>query len=224
MNNNPSSLFACCVAILGSALALPAAHAETAEKNSGFLSDYSKLQKAGMPMNHYMIYRDPALAGYAGKAVYLAPAAVFPADATFPNISPEVVAGTLKSFDKALRERLSPKVKLVDAPDAADLVLQAAVTQVNSEEKGKTIVDVIPARAVTNVVKEVALGEAMVAATSLEAKLVDARTGQIVAELMQHSPGKGIGRSGSDKTHVTLEALQPAIEDSAKLVAEQMVP
>jgi hypothetical protein len=203
----------------------PASHAEKASAaQSGFLGDYSRLEKAGMPPNHYYVYRDAQQAGYSGKTVYLTPAVVYPTGATFPSVDPAVADEVLKEFDLQLRQRLIKRGGIAEVAAGADMVLQVAVTQVVSEEKGKTVVDLVPARAVMNVAKEVALGEPLVAATWLEAKLVDARSGKVIAELIQHSPGKGIGRSGSEKTHVTIDALRPAIADSAKLVAEQMIP
>ena len=62
---------------------------------SGFLGDYSRLEKAGMPQNHYYVYRDAQQAGYSGKTVYLTPAVVYPTGATVSNVAAAVAEEVL---------------------------------------------------------------------------------------------------------------------------------
>lgn len=224
------TLVTCLAAALAATVSMTgiarAADALTATKQveSGFLADYARLEKKGLPGDQYLIYTDPAFGAPAGKAVYLVPAAPFPADTKFVDVDPAVITGALAALDGELSKRIGSGWRLVPSASAADLVLQVVLTQVVAEAQGVKPRDFIPARAVTNVVKDAAMGDALVAAASLEARLTDARTGRVLAEFLQHSPGKGIGRSKDEDTRVTLKALQPAIEDSAKLVAERVMP
>jgi hypothetical protein len=189
---------------------------------SGFLSDYARLQSAGGPRDRYLTYRDPAASGVRGSSVYLHPVSRHPAGARFEDVDEAVVAELLAFADAQLRAQLGARLKLVAAPASADIAVQAALTGVGSQPAGKTVLDVVPLRLITNPIKDATLGKALEAAATLEVRLSPAASSRPLRESLYHLTGEDIGRAADPKTRIDANALKPAIERWARALADQI--
>lgn len=213
------------VAALFAALLLgcqSAPKAVDAGTGSGFLSDYARLKSAGGLRDRYLNYSDPTAPGSRAQSVYLHPVSRYPINARFEGVDEAVVAELIAFTDAQLRAQLGARLKLVASPASADVTVQAALTGVGSQLAGKTVLDVIPLRLITNPIKDAKLGKSLEAATSLEVRLSTTSSSRPVRESLYHLTGKDIGRAADPKTRIDANALKPAIERWARAFADQI--
>ncbi|MEN9728417.1 MAG: hypothetical protein RL434_2783 [Pseudomonadota bacterium] len=198
--------------------------AEGATSKVEFLEDYGRLKPKGLPRNRYLTFTASGAEGRKITQLRLLPITRFPPQASFPDIDEVVVAESLTFLDRQVRSQFGKKTTIVSGDAPADASLAVVITSIAIREKGFKPTDLVPARIVTNRIKKRLLGESLVAAVTVQLKLTDAKTGEILRESFRHFPGKGIGHSKDDDLEVTFEALEPALKDAADFVADQAGP
>jgi hypothetical protein len=198
--------------------------AEDAPANSGFLSNYERLSKQGMPRSRFLNYSDPELAKLKIKTVFLMPVESFPAQAAFEGISKEVVPELLTYTNQRLREQLASRVTLATTPEAADVTVQVALTAVTAQPEGKTIVDLVPFRLVTGQVKNAAMGKMMEAGARMELRVSDPKSSKPLREMLHEIAGKEVGREAEPKSRVTAESLKEAVDTWVTAAVDQIAP
>ncbi len=221
-----SSCFESLVALLCSAVLMgcqSAPSTTSAAGGSGFLVDYSRLAKAGSLRDRYLNYTDPAISTRKIRSVYLPAVTRHPANARFEGVDEAVVDELVAFANEQLRVQLSSKLKLTDAPDLADATVQVAMTYVGSQPAGKTILDVIPLRLVTNPIKDAVLGKSLDSATTMEVRVTPTNSSRPLRESLYQLAGTDIGRAGDAKTRIDAGSLKPAIERWARACAEHIV-
>lgn len=220
-----SSVFgaAALVLVLAVGLAGCAGSPKTSAAQSGFLGSYSRLSEKSAPRGEdYLSYNAPGAAQRATKKVYLMPVATHPANANFDLGDKNALSQSLVYFDQAVRSKLGTRVALVPSAAEADTTLQLAVTSVGLVEEGRSLTDLIPLRLITKPLKDRAMGKPMQAAATLELRMSDAKTKQLVHESLRRSGGKGVGREGDAETRVTFESLKPVLDAWAERVTEEV--
>jgi len=208
-----------CTALLVGASMQPAG-AQSA--GSGFLSDYPRLGKAGPIRDRHLSYTDPEVAGRPIRSLYIPPVVRFPADARFDSIDDALVAELLAHADAQLRAQLGARFKLTASPEDADAALQVALTGIAAQPEGKTALDLIPLRLITGPIKDAAFGKSLEASATFEIRLSTAGADRPWRESLYPLKGKAIGRAGDTKTHISADALKPAIDRWASELAEQI--
>jgi hypothetical protein len=198
--------------------------ADEAPANSGFLSNYDRLSKQGMPRSRFMNYSDPEFAKLKIKTVFLMPVESFPKQPNFEGIDKAVVPELLAYTNQRLREQLATRVDLATTPESADVTLQVALTAVTAQPEGKTIVDLVPFRLVTGQVKNAAMGKMMEAGARMELRLSDAKTSKPLREMMHELAGKEVGREPEPKSRVTAETLKEALDTWVSAAVDQIAP
>lgn len=189
---------------------------------SGFLSDYERLDKKGPIRERYLAYVAPGAADAAATAVYVAPVVRYPATAQFGELDDAFVSSVLFYTEQQLRLQLAVFTRVVDEPSAADVSLNVALTALGAQVEGKTPLDLVPLRLVTGAVKNVAMGKMLDATALFEMRVSRADSGEILRESLHALVGEAIGRDDSENTHMTLEALKPAIDKWVALVVKQV--
>ncbi|MBM4228617.1 MAG: DUF3313 domain-containing protein [Gammaproteobacteria bacterium] len=198
--------------------------ADGATSKVAFLEDYGRLAPKGLPRNRYLSFTASGAEGREVSQVHLLPITRFPPEASFPDIDEAVVAESLTFLDRQVRARFDGKVSIAAKEKPADVELAVVISGISIQEKGFKPTDLVPARIVVNRVKKRLLGDSLVAAVTVQLKLKDAKTGEILRESFRHFAGKGIGHSKDDDLEVTFEALEPALKDAAEFVADQAGP
>lgn len=189
-----------------------------------FLEDYGRLQPKGLPRNRYLSFTANGAEGREITKVHLLPITRFPSGTSFPDIEEPVVAESLTFLDRQVRSRFGKKVQIVGKDAATDAELSVVISGISIQEKGFKPTDLVPARIVVNRVKKRLLGDSLVAAVTVQLKLKDAKSGEILRESFRHFAGKGVGHSKDDDLEVTFEKLEPALKDAAEFVADQAGP
>ncbi|MGA0840247.1 MAG: DUF3313 family protein [Pseudomonadales bacterium] len=197
---------------------------ESVDASAGFLAHYSALEKAGRPRKSYLVYLPEAVEGRQVKAVHVKNAVVAPADAKFDDVSPELLAKVLEQVNNKLRAGLSQKARLTQDAIQADVQLLTAVTAIGAQEKGKGLVDLVPVRLVTGSIRNAVQGKEMEAVITFESRVLEATTGAVLRERIDHVVGGEIGRSGDPDLHITQEALNDAIDDWVKTIVKVTAP
>jgi len=207
------------LSVLSGLSVLPVSAQTTA---SGFLSDYTRLEKAGPLRDRHLSYSDPQLAGRTIRSLYVSPVVRFPVDARFEGIDETLVSQLLAHADTQLRTKLGARYKLTTLPDQADGTLKVALTNVAAHQEGKTVVDLVPMRLVTGTLKDAALGKSLEATATFEIRLNSPGIDQPWHEALHVVKGKTIGRADNAKTHVTFESLAAAIDRWASELSDQI--
>lgn len=214
-----------CVFLLGLLFMVHAVagEAEPPPPHSGFLANYGDLteQKSGRHAL-FMSFTAPAASGHALKKLYLAPVGMYPAAVTFDLVDSDTAHAAVAYLDVHLREALAKRFALVATPAMADASMEVALTDVSTPVKGRTLLDLVPLRLVTKPLKDKMMGKPLQVAATLELRLTDADSGELLHSALRSGLGKGIGRAGEDDTHVTLESLTPLLDDWVEQLSEEV--
>lgn len=204
------------------ALFFVTANADT-KNNSGFLEDYSRLKEAGSLRHHYLAYQAPDNLASASVALYIKPISIYPVGAAFPEVEPDVVRQSLDYANQVLRNKLASKMTLVDDPEQSTVKVEVALTDVSTQAEGKTALDLVPLRLITNLAKTAASGKAMEAVARMEFRLLDSKTQKIRYESVHRQTGKSLGRAEKSRTPLDFSALKPAIDAWANNILEEIM-
>ncbi len=201
--------------------ALPVFASDT---DSGFLSDYERLDKEGSIRARYLGYTAPGATDVKSPAVYLSPLGRFPVAATFGDLDDELVSSVLTYTEQRLRSKLADRTRVVDDKAAADVTLEVALTALSAQPEGKSVLGMVPQRLVTGAAMDAALGKVMQATAIFEMRLSQPASSTILRESKHELLGDSIGRSGNEKTHMSLDKLKPALDKWVSLVVDQIAP
>lgn len=204
----------CCIGLSGA----------LAAEERGFLEDYDRLETVGLPRGQVQAYTAPGAEGRVLGTLYVETVREYPAGASFPGTDAATVDSSLRFLQRELQMAIGGDRSLATGPAGADAVLSVAVTHIDMLPKGHKPRDLIPLRLVTNALKTFTMGEPLVAVATVEFKLTDARTGEVLREGVRHFPGDDIGRAGDAGLSVSYEALEPALKDAATFLAKATGP
>ena len=192
---------------------------------SGFLSDYTRLEKEGSMFSRYMGYAAPgAKTINKTPVVYISPLVRFPHDAKFGDLDDALVDSVLAYTGEQLRSQLVVRTRVVDDKAAAELTLEVALTALAAHPAGKTALDLVPVRLITGAAKTAVKGKDMDATATIEMRLSQSAPETILRESRHELVGDSIGRSKSEETHMSLDALKPALDKWVALVVDQIAP
>lgn len=203
------------------ALFFVTAHADT-KNNSGFLEDYSRLKEAGSLRHRYLAYQAPDNPASTSVALYIKPMFAYPVGAAFPEVDPDVVRQSLNYANQVLRHKLASKMTLVDDPEQSTVKVEVALTDVSAQAEGKTVLDLVPLRLITNLAKTASSGKAMEAVARMEFRLMDSKTQKIRYESVHSQTGKSLGRAEKSGAPLDFSALKPAIDAWASNIVEEI--
>ena len=173
---------------------------------AGFLSDYSRLQPDAQ-LDGAMVYQNssPTLADY--DRVIVDPVAISFAPSSDANtIDPQKVAEVTTYGRSYLVERMGEKYTVVEAPGPGVMRLRVAITDI---KQGNTLLNVIPQTKLTGA----GLGGA-----SLEAEMVDARSGEQIAAIMDSRKGSQFALEGADPMDNAKQVIRIWVDDFMKRV------
>lgn len=91
-------------------------------------------------------------------------------------------------------------------------------------EQMSKLIDLVPLRLVTGSIRNVTQGKPLQAVATIESRVLDAATGAVLRERLDHLTGADIGRAGDPQTHLTLEALTPAADDWVETLVKATAP
>jgi hypothetical protein len=218
-----------CIAIVSLALGLglssAASMAQTpaAASDSGFLADYGQLTDARKLRHTYRTYKAPGSGSFKSAKAFLKPVLIFPADSKFIGVDADITAQVLEYVEKKLRVDIAKAVVLVDSSAQADVVIEAALTDISTQAEGKTVLDFTPIGLVKNTVQTAMDGKALQPVLRVELRVSSGDPDKVLLESVHRYAGKGIGRTDKAATRVSFESLVPALNDWVAGTVEELV-
>lgn len=190
------------------------------QQYSGYLNDYSKLQKAesasGQPVLRWV---DPNFNPDNYRNVVLQSVQFYPAPKPSEQVSTQALEELYRYANSQVRGALSKKYQVIDLKDGASatsvkadktLIFRAAITGVDTRTESLKPYEVIPIALVTAAAMTAAGTRDQNTELFLEAEVLDASTGKPVAQVVRKGFGKDLE---NDKQQVTLDTLKGVIDN-----------
>jgi len=174
--------------------------ARSAKKHSGFLGDYSMLEK-GKKGEALMVYKNPDADWPSYSKILLDPVDILSKAKEQASSTPQEDYQMLaNNFYTLLYEELSEDYEMVKEPGPRTIRVQIALTDVEKSWAAvNTVTSVIPVGIVISAGKEFATGKpAFVGEVAIEAKALDARTGQVLVMGIDRRVGSNSLRASVD--------------------------
>lgn len=204
--------------LLGSVLLLGACTSTTATKEnySGFLADYSQLEKVKLADGTATLrWTSPDLKGKNYRKIFIDPVVVYPAPKSSAQVNYKLIIDAAAYLEKAVAQQIrGAGMEVVDTPAPGTLRLRAAITTVESKAEGMKAYEVIPIAAIVAGISTVAGTRDRNVEAFLEAELTDISSGEVMARVVK----KGISEKTleNDKTQVQVKDLKPTLDRWAK--------
>lgn len=203
---------------LGAMLLLGACTSSTANKEnySGFLKDYSQLEKVkladGTPTMRWV---SPKLKAGNYTQIFIDPVIVYPAPKSSAQVHYKLILDAASYLEQAVAQQIrGAGMEVVDYPAPGALRLRAAITTVESKAEGLKAYEVIPIAAIVAGVTTATGARDRNVEAFLEVEVTDISTGEVMSRAVK----KGISENTleNDKTQVQMKDLKPTLDRWAK--------
>lgn len=206
--------FGVAAAVLAAGILLAGCSSKVAETTqySGFLQDYSKLQKTTTPSGHEVlrwIAPDFNVSDYRG--IYVQPVAFYPPAKPNARVSQATLDQVREYANSRLKAAIAERATVLpNASGKRVLVANVAVTAIVAENEDLQFYEVVPVAAVIATTMAASGHRTQNAALFLEAKLVDQDTGKTVLAVVRKGYGKTVGNSTAP---ITFNDVKKGIDD-----------
>ncbi|MCC2594980.1 DUF3313 domain-containing protein [Pusillimonas sp. MFBS29] len=186
----------------------------TTPKESGFLPDYSRLQKMSAPDGSARLaYVNPAFTPARYNAIKLDHVVYYPEPQATENVSKETLTQIRQEVDQALRNKMGQKVRIVEQAGPGVAHVSVAITAVASETRSLKAYQFIPvAFAVTGAKAAMQGGLPTDATVAIESKVTDSVSGELLYAAVRGGTGERITDSAQGQGGVRLANLQPLLD------------
>lgn len=188
----------------------------TQENYSGFLNDYSQLQKVkladGVPTMRWV---SPDLKGKHYRKIFIDPVIVYPAPKSSKQVHYKLILDAASYLEQAVAQQIrGAGMEVVDYPAPGALRLHAAITTVESKAEGMKVYEVIPIAAIVAGVSAATGARDRNVEAFMEVEVTDIDSGAVMARAVK----KGISENTleNDKTQVQVNDLKPTLDRWAK--------
>ncbi len=194
-------------------------------RESGFLGDYSRLQKQDAPGGgSRLVYTNPNFTPTYYSAIWVDPVVFYPEPKATENVSLETLNQIRAYMDQALHARISNKVRVVNHSGPGVAHVRIAITAVGAETEALAPYQYIPiGLVITGAKAAIEGGRPQQATLAIEVQAIDSQTGQLLFASVRGGNGEQIRSvaQGQGNT-VQLENLKPLIDTWADAAAEQI--
>lgn len=195
--------------LCGVALASATSPGFAKDKYSGFLGDYSRLEKEKDALGaKRLIWIDPQLVPGTCTGILMAPVVLYPAPQASAQVSTEALEEIRAYVDAGVRKGLGAVAPLVDHPGPGVLSVRVAVTGV-AIKKGLKPWEIIPVGMIVAGAKEASGSRDRDVDLFVEAEVTDSVTGEPRARVVREA--KGVKLEGK-KDQLTLEVVKPQLD------------
>lgn len=197
---------------------------EPPTRESGFLGDYSRLQKQDAPGGGTRLaYINPSFTPEKYSAVWVDPVVFYPEPKPTDNVSMATMNQVREYMDQALRNRLANKVRLVNHAGPGIAHARIAITAVGAETEALAPYQYIPiALLVTGAKAAVEGGRPQDASLAIETQVSDSQTGQLLFASVRGGTGEQIRSTSQGQGTVQVDNLKKLIDTWADGAAGQV--
>ncbi|MYZ45633.1 DUF3313 domain-containing protein [Schauerella aestuarii] len=197
------------------AVVLLASCASTAPpKESGFLPDYSKLQRADAPGGGTrLLYVNPAFVPANYDAIYLEPLRYYPTPQPSDKVSMQTLETLRVYADQSLRSKVGQRIRIVNAPGPRVARWQIAVTAVGADTEALKAYQYIPiGLAITGAMALAEGGRPQMASIAIENHVTDSTTNVLLFASVRGGTGEQIKSASQGAPTVQPDDLKPLID------------
>lgn len=186
---------------------------------SGFLPDYTKLQKAESPSGQTVLrWIDPSADIKNYTNLYYEPIKFYPTPKPTPQISQETLNQVLSYTNQNIKSALAQRFTLVNSPKGANtLIFRGAITGVGTADEGLQFYEVIPVALVIAGTMAATGERDQDTELFFEGELIDASTGKPVFAVVRKGFGKQLDNNAQK---VTTEDLKKIVTDMASDITQ----
>ncbi|CAI2088754.1 DUF3313 domain-containing protein [Serratia fonticola] len=206
--------FGVAAAVLAAGMLLAGCSSKVAETTqySGFLQDYSKLQKTETASGHQVLrWIAPGFKESNYRGIYISPLVFYPQAKPNARVSQQTLDQIREYASTSLRNAVAQRTTLLPNPSGSRvLVAKVAITAVTAENEGVQFYEVVPVAAVIATTMAASGHRTQDTALFMEIKLIDQDTGKTVLAVVR----KGLGKTVSNQNApITLADVKKAIDD-----------
>ena len=185
------------------------------EEFSGFLSDYSQLEKGRSLDGQAVVLKwvSPMLPFRQYTKVMIDPVVIYPTPQPGPQLRAEVLKSMLAYINKAVEQEVSRDYEVVTQPGPDVVRLRSAITGVKTKAEDLEAYEYIPIAFALASVQTATGTRDEVVEIFLEAELLDSSTSERLAAAVKKGFGKPV-ESSSDQ--VELENVRPVLDGWAR--------
>lgn len=181
------------------------------DKYSGFLNDYSGLEKAesktGKPVLRWI---DPNFNPGNYDSIVYNSLVYYPTPKPTTQVGEQVLSQLLTYTDNKLKQSFAARKPLVSTPGPRSLIFRGAITGVSSEKEGLQFYEVLPVALVVAATQLATGHRTMDTHLYIEGELIDATTQKPVLKVVRLGEGKDLN---NESTPMTLDNLKQVIDD-----------
>lgn len=206
--------FGVAAAVLAAGMLLAGCSSKIVETTqySGFLQDYSKLQKTTTPSGHQVLrWISPDFKESDYRGIYVAPLVFFPPAKPNARVSQQTLDQIREYASTTLRNAVAQRTTLLPSPAGKRvLIAKVAITAVTAQNEDVQFYEVLPVTAVIATSMAASGHRTQDTALFMEIQLVDQDTGKTVLAVVR----KGLGKTVSNENApITLADVKKAIDD-----------
>ena len=205
---------ACSVILASSGVAL------AQDEDSGFLADYSRLEKRDDSKGPFRIWKSPKLTPDNYNAVKVDPIVFYPEPRPSEKVSTETLSQILAYSNDLLKRTLGKQVTIVDRPGPGVAHLRIAITSVVAKEEGLAPYQYVPLAFLATMASRAASGTPEKAHLIIEHEVRDSLTGELLGMKVRVGTGERLAKIGEQKV-ITLETVKPLLDELAEHAFEE---
>jgi hypothetical protein len=201
--------------VIGTSLLLagygPAVAADD-QQYSGFIEDYSGLEKATDPMGTPLLrVVNPRFTPANYHALIIEPVQLYPEPQPSKKVSQTTINDVVNHINAELKRQFAAVVQVVDSPGPGVARLRAAITDVRAETEGLKPYQFIPVALILTTASRAVAGAPEEAALFLESEVTDSVSGARLMVEVREGTGETLRETVAGEKVVTLDTLKPLI-------------
>lgn len=179
---------------------------------SGFLQDYSKLQRTQSASGQEVLrWVAPGFKESDYRGIYIEPLTFFPAAKPNARVSQATLDQIREYASQRIRAALEERTTLLPNPSGSRvLIAKMAITAISAENKDMQFYEVVPVAAVIATTMAASGHRTQNTTLFLEARLIDQDTGKTVLAVVRKGYGKTVS---NDSAPITIADVKKAIDD-----------
>jgi len=201
--------------VIGTSLLLPGygpAAGTNDQQYSGFIEDYSGLEKATDPMGESLLRMvSPNFNPDNYHAVMIEPVQMHPEPRPSEKVSQATINDVVNYLNTALKKQLAAVVQVVDTPGPGVARLRSAITDVGAETESLKPYQFIPVALILTTASRAVSGAPEEATLFVESEITDSVSGARLMVEVREGTGERLKETLAGEKVVTLETLKPLI-------------
>lgn len=180
---------------------------------SGFLKDYSKIEKTKDLMGEPVLrYISPRLTQENYTKILIEPIQYYPQPNPTENVSAQTLEDIRNYVEKMFRLKVGEKVSVVNQPGPSVARMRVALTAVGTQTEGMKPYQFIPVALVITGAQTAVSGKPQEAALYLEAEMSDSISGERLGVAVRRGTGERLKKMRQSEAEITVESLKPMLD------------